>query len=190
MAVGPPFRRFFYAAWRRLPHRLRAVVVHICVPRAAAGAAVLLLDDEGRVLLVRHSYERASAWSLPGGWAKRGEELRHTAARELREELGINADIGRPLATGRGIFGDVSVVFEANWPAGTPLEAASFDPEIADARFFPVDSLPPLFGHARRMVDEALAVRSGRPLGNPAQTPIDQQGTHGVRRRRNDRPAE
>lgn len=183
MAVGPPFRRFFYAAWRRLPHRLRAVAVRICVPRAAAGAAVLLLDDEGRVLLVRHSYERASAWSLPGGWAKRGEELRHTAARELFEELGINADVGRPLATGRGIFGDVSVVFEARWPAATPFEAARLDPEIAEARFFPLDSLPPLFGQARRMVEEALAVRSGPTHENPAQTPIDPQGTHGVRRR-------
>ena len=92
---------------------------------------------------------------LPGGWARRREDLRQTAVREAREELGIVIVAGAPLATSRGPFGDVAVVFEAGLAEpGTPLV---LDAEIAEARFFPVEALPPLFGHARRMVTQALA---------------------------------
>lgn len=148
----------FYTAWRHTPHRMRAMAVWLAVPRVPAGAAVLLFDEAGCLLLVRHTYQRGRAWSLPGGWAKRGESLRLTAAREAFEELGARVEVGVPLATSRGLFGDVSVVFEAMFAA--PAAALILDAEIAEARFFPLDALPPLFGHARRLVDEALAHRA------------------------------
>lgn len=51
------------------------------------GALVAVWYD-GRVLLVKNSYR--SEMTLPGGYVRPREDRRTTAARELREEVGIN----------------------------------------------------------------------------------------------------
>lgn len=73
-------------------------------------ARVLLLDDAGRVLLLRcvkqsGRPEFGHCWLTPGGGVRRGERLARAAARELHEEIGLSvtaADLGRPVATTSG----------------------------------------------------------------------------------------
>jgi 8-oxo-dGTP diphosphatase len=55
---------------------------------SARGAGVALRRGDGRLLVVRSSY-RGALLSLPSGGLAPGEEPRAAAARELREELGI-----------------------------------------------------------------------------------------------------
>ncbi|MDQ3555070.1 MAG: NUDIX domain-containing protein, partial [Chloroflexota bacterium] len=58
------------------------------VGRFALGAAAAILDEAGRILLVRHSYGRQN-WELPGGMATSGESPEDTAIREVAEETGL-----------------------------------------------------------------------------------------------------
>ncbi len=58
------------------------------VGRVALGAAAAILDEAGRILLVRHSYGRQN-WELPGGMATPGESPEDTAMREVAEEIGL-----------------------------------------------------------------------------------------------------
>lgn len=58
------------------------------VGRVALGAAAAIFDEDGRILLVRHSYGRLN-WELPGGVAESGESPEQTAVREVAEETGL-----------------------------------------------------------------------------------------------------
>lgn len=48
------------------------------------GAAALILDQAGRVLLLKHTYGKLH-WDLPGGGAEANESAAETALREVRE---------------------------------------------------------------------------------------------------------
>ncbi|MEU4497744.1 NUDIX hydrolase [Streptomyces sp. NPDC023998] len=68
------------------------------LPRILAGAAALIRDERGRVLLVEPNYREG--WVLPGGTVEsdEGETPRQAARRETLEEIGLDLEMGALLA--------------------------------------------------------------------------------------------
>ena len=88
------FRRILEPAIRRVLH----LYWRFARPMTL-GVRAVVVDPEGSVFLVKHSY--VAGWHLPGGGVEAGETLQVSLARELLEEGGITP-LG-PLAL-HGVF--------------------------------------------------------------------------------------
>lgn len=133
-------------------------------PAGALGAASVIVDVAGRVLLVHHTYGMLN-WELPGGGSESGESAEATAIREAREELGCTiADLRLTGVYWEPGWGDGAglhhFVFRATLTPGAEPYAA--DPhEISELGWFAVDTLPrPVSDFTVRRIEDAL---SGRP---------------------------
>jgi 8-oxo-dGTP pyrophosphatase MutT (NUDIX family) len=106
------------------------------------GVRGMVLDDQGRVFLVKHGYTRG--WHLPGGGVEAGETLVEALARELLEEGNIEMT-APPLLHGVFFYplysnrDHVTIYVVRNFRQGAKLAATR---EIAAGDFFPVDALP------------------------------------------------
>ncbi len=66
-------------------------------PELTVVAAVILRDSKILVCQRRRDDSHALQWEFPGGKVESGEILQEALAREIREELGIEAVIGKEL---------------------------------------------------------------------------------------------
>ncbi len=62
--------------------------------------AAIILDGAGRVLAVKcPEHKHGGGWEFPGGKIEPGEAARDAVAREIREELGVQVEVGKLLHT-------------------------------------------------------------------------------------------
>jgi 8-oxo-dGTP pyrophosphatase MutT (NUDIX family) len=106
------------------------------------GVRAVVIDRQGRVFLVKHSY--VSGWHLPGGGVETGQTMPGALARELLEEGGITVH-GAPVL--HGVFFNAQVsrrdhvavyVVRDFSKQGGPRNPR----EIIDHGFFAPDALP------------------------------------------------
>jgi 8-oxo-dGTP pyrophosphatase MutT (NUDIX family) len=106
------------------------------------GVRAVVLDGDGRVFLIKHTY--ANGWHLPGGGVEAGETLMQALTRELREEGNIEMTAPPVL---HGVFfhpiysrrDHVTIyVVRGFRQTGKPEP----NREIAAHGFFPADALP------------------------------------------------
>jgi 8-oxo-dGTP pyrophosphatase MutT (NUDIX family) len=144
--IPAPLHRQLY----RVADRMRRIWWQVRKPRRNS-VNVVAFDDEGRVLLVRHSYG-PPVWALPGGGIGRGEDPRVAARREFREELGCEID---GLAAIEAIRGELKgsknrMYLFAATIAGTPAPDMR---EIVELGYFEPNRLP---GNVDRRIAERV----------------------------------
>lgn len=116
----------------------------------AVGAVIL--DEAGRVLLVKHVPERKSYWQgkwiCPGGRLQVGESIEQGILREIREETGLRIRLSRPLVPfERIVHGDDGVLLHVIYidyiaeTVGGTLHAAD---DVGEVRWVPCRQLPAL----------------------------------------------
>ena len=136
-------------AWRDLggrPRRACSQCGFVHWQNPGVGAAAVVRDQQGRVLLVRRGEGSSGAglWSIPAGFVDHDEEVRAAAKRELAEETGLVAEIGEVLQVASNFHDPakptVGVWFAARVVAGT-LQPGD---DAAEAAFFALDGLPEL----------------------------------------------
>ena len=149
------------------------------------GAAVVIRDRNGRVLLVERAagHFGAGRWCFPCGYVEWGEDVRAAAAREAREEAGIRVAIGdvlqvasnfhEPAKPTIGVWFRATLVDAAAMPvAGDDAVAVGwFDPRRPPPLAFPTDAALIARLAARRRVSGASrsARRRRRDRRRPAR---------------------
>jgi 8-oxo-dGTP diphosphatase len=92
--VSERLRLLALRTFRRLPTSGRRFLVRRMTPLYSAGAMCFIRRDDGRVLLVQHTYR--GPWGVPGGLLERGESAEQAALRETREETGLEIEVVDP----------------------------------------------------------------------------------------------
>jgi len=59
----------------------------------AGGARAVIIDGEGRVLMVKQRHEGRDIWMVPGGGIEEGENAGQAAIREAKEETGLDIEV-------------------------------------------------------------------------------------------------
>ncbi len=121
------------------------------------GAAAIILDEAGRVLMVHHSYGHLN-WEIPGGGSEPGESSIDTAVREVREETGLEVEVERMT----GVYWDTTTdshhfVFRVRQvdPSARPVADGA---EITELGFFSPDALPrPISDFTLKRIADALS---------------------------------
>lgn len=87
------------------------------VPHKIVGAAVIL-DARNRILIAQRNPERgmlAGLWEFPGGKQADGETMPECIARELKEEMGLNIDVGAHLVTVHHAYSHFTIDLHAHF---------------------------------------------------------------------------
>ncbi|MCC7370752.1 MAG: NUDIX domain-containing protein [Chloroflexi bacterium] len=134
------------------------------IPTKLLGSAAVIFDEQGRVLLVKHSYGRLNR-ELPGGRGEESESIAATAVQEVREETGL--EVRAEALTGiyyqpwQDMHHFVFRCVREN-PAATPRPDAH---EITDCGYWPPEDLPrPISDFTVRRIGDALSGASSSIL--------------------------
>jgi 8-oxo-dGTP diphosphatase len=124
-----------------------ARVVHVAV--------AVIADAAGRVLVAQRLPHQhlAGLWEFPGGKLEAGESLHDGMRREIREELGIEAEAIAPLLRIEHCYPEKTVLLDVwrvlAWSGAAPGERGAegqplrwLHPEVMDPREFPPADVP------------------------------------------------
>jgi NAD+ diphosphatase len=130
---------------------------YVAYPRVSP--AMMALVTRGREILLARSHRFVNGvYSALAGFVEPGETIEDCVRREVREEVGIEVDAITYFASQSWSFPhSLMIAYTAEYAGGDIFLG---DAEIADARWFALDALPPLppnVSIARRLIDTTVA---------------------------------
>ncbi len=82
--------------WRILPMWVHVLVMRIYRPRFRASVAAMVFNEQGRILLFKHTY-RKFEWGIPAGGLEYNEQPQNAIVREFFEETGMQIKVEKLL---------------------------------------------------------------------------------------------
>ena len=124
--------------WRVMPMWVHFLAAKLVRPKFRAAVAAVIFDEQGRILLFKHTY-RKFEWGIPAGGLEHYEQPIEAIIREFFEETGMQIQVERLLAgsqfTGRPSHQHDLFVQNREWRIQKVLE-------ISEMKYFDVNELP------------------------------------------------
>jgi ADP-ribose pyrophosphatase YjhB (NUDIX family) len=130
--------KFLLSLWRFMPMWIHVLATRLTQPKFNAGVCTLIFDEEGKVLLFKHTY-RKFEWGIPGGGLEYREQPDEAIVREFYEESNIKIEVEKLLKVSSAKeFPHLSIVYLCKIVDG------EFKPshEISEMKYFDVNDLP------------------------------------------------
>lgn len=140
--------RTFLRIWRTLPMWVHVLAMRMFRPKFRAAVAAMIFDEEGRILLFKHTY-RKFEWGIPAGGLEYGEQPENAIVREFFEETGMNLQVERMLlAESSRDDRNISLIYLCKIVSGTFRESS----EISEMKYFKINELPQMLFAEKNLI--------------------------------------
>ena len=82
--------------WRVLPMWIHVLAMRMYRPKFRAAVAAMVFDEQGRILLFKHTYRKIE-WGIPAGGLEYNEQPESAIVREFLEETGMQIKVEKLL---------------------------------------------------------------------------------------------
>ena len=115
-------------------------------------ACTVVIDDRGRILLVKRNIEpKSGEWCLPGGFMELGEKPNEAALRELTEETGLSGNIDSLLGVTSNYSDAYHTVLMIGYLVKQYSGRLSPGDDASEAAYFDPNDMPPVAFQSHRL---------------------------------------
>jgi 8-oxo-dGTP diphosphatase len=131
-------RKILMRFWSTLPLWVHFLAARVARPRFRAAVAAIIFNEQGQILLFKHTY-RKFEWGLPAGGLEHREQPRDAIQREFLEETSMEIKVER-LLTAISAREDhhISMIYLCTIISGEFKESH----EISEMKYFDIHDLP------------------------------------------------
>jgi len=134
--------------WRKLPMWVHVLVMRLYRAKFRAAVAALIFDEQGRILLFKHTY-RKFEWGIPAGGLEYNEQPENAIVREFFEETGIQIKVEKLLvAESSKEDRNISLIYLCTIMSGVFRESH----EISEMKYFDIDDLPQMLFAEKNLI--------------------------------------
>ena len=134
--------------WRVLPIWVHVLAMRIYRPKFQVSVAAMVFDEQGRILLFKHTY-RKFEWGIPAGGLEYNEQPESAIVREFFEETGMELHVEKLLlAESSKEDHNISLIYLCTIVSGNFRESS----EISEMKYFEVNDLPQMLFAEKNLI--------------------------------------
>jgi len=142
----------FLRLWRILPMWIHVLASKLARSRFRAAVATLIFNEEGQVLLFKHTYRKLE-WGIPAGSLEYREQPADAIIREFFEETGMKLEIQKILTVVSAKEDHHLTVIYLSKIVGGEFKPSH---EISEMKYFHLHELPRMLYAERDLVQWAV----------------------------------